>query len=228
MRNLLTLGMGLLSGIALALAVWFGYLAITEAQTQSAGPPERPSQGEPGPTSLSSRGAGRDRAAGAPARLPASQDRVAIRARPRAAEVAVGQVVAVDLWLENPGRVPVDGVQLHLRYDPAVLHLADSAGRQATALDSAALDPSWRAVILNLADGEIGRLDLALGTSLGGPPLTGPKLPVATLHFRAQAPSPETSLAFLQTGKLQTIVASGGISVLGSIEEASLRVVAQA
>ncbi|MAG35433.1 MAG: hypothetical protein CL878_04185 [Dehalococcoidia bacterium] len=134
--------------------------------------------------------------------------KVDVHTRPNANQVAVGEIIEVQVRLANPDALPIDAVELLLQFDPAVLQVVDTAGQPATKVDASAIAVAWQVPLQNSVDNERGQVSLAFGADLAGAAVDGDELHVATLRLHAIAPSTSTALAWLRTE-----IASRGNSV---------------
>ena len=90
------------------------------------------------------------------------------------AEVAVGESLQIDVWVEAGPNNPVDTVQVYLNFDPAKLQVLDVFGSGAL---EAELQANW--------DNDRGHIDYAAGT-LVGTPVNAPFV-LVSIEFEAVA-----------------------------------------
>ncbi len=138
--------------------------------------------------------------------------RVTLRIEPASVRLAPGEVVTLTL-LAMAGSLPLDTVELHLSFDPALLQVVDSSGAPATALTPG---PTLPTVIENRVDQNTGRIDYG-ATILGGS--TSGTFTVATGRFKLLADTPGTLLRYLSDSNAFYQGESPGVT----LEDAQLR-----
>lgn len=138
------------------------------------------------------------------AALGAAASAVTVALTPAAITASPLNIFDVDVILHT-GSQPVDGVQVYLNYDPAVLQVV-SATPDATALPIEILPPAW--------DNATGALAYAAGV-LSGPAPSG-DLRVLTIRFRALSPHPGSTIAFATADPARTTKVSYNGTILAA------------
>jgi len=142
---------------------------------------------------------------------PQAAGPVRLRIQPSSTQVAVGQVVALDV-LAEAGAQPVDVAELYLDYDPALLQAVDAAGAPATGVQPGT---ALGTTLLNRVDPAWGWADL-IATSAGSPAPSGQFL-VARVRFKVLAAG-QTTVRFSFSDWRTTDVAYRGDSMLGAVQ----------
>jgi len=124
---------------------------------------------------------------------------------------SVGDTTYVDIIIKS-GSQAVDGVEVHLDFDPAVLGVRDEAGQPAESIIGGTALPDE---LLNLVDSEQGRIDYAAGVLQG--PLPSGTFVVATVPFEVLAAHPSDVLLSVVTAlPRKTDITFEGASTLGA------------
>ncbi len=138
------------------------------------------------------------------AALGAAASAVTVVLTPATVIVSPMNTFGVEVMLRT-GSQPVDGVQVYLTYDPAVLQVL-SATPDATALPIEILPPAW--------DNATGALAYAAGI-LSEPAPSG-DLRVLTIRFRALSPHPGSTIAFATADPARTTKVSYSGAILAA------------
>ncbi|MCL4533745.1 MAG: cohesin domain-containing protein [Bacteroidetes bacterium] len=138
---------------------------------------------------------------------PSPAGGVAIAMVPAATRVAPGQTVSVDIHVAA-GSQPVDGVEVHIDFDPMKLQVVESDGRPASKIVNGT---AFTMDIMNAVDNPKGRIDYAIGAAPGSGNERSGSFVVAS--FRAVATG-ETTLKFSSTLPRKTDITYSGKSVL--------------
>lgn len=161
---------------------------------------------------------------GAPAqqavRTETAAGTVQVSIKPVSSLVIEDQVFAVDIQVAADGQ-PVDGVEVHLDFDPLYLEVVNTDGDPAGAIESGgALDVLLR----NYANNVDGEIDFAAGTFSTMPP--SGSFALATIRFKALRPTGENSthLAFITQLPRKTDVTHAGGSVLAGTTSGSMTI----
>ncbi len=115
---------------------------------------------------------------------------------------AVGETFQVDVALNNPGGSVVDAVKFFILFDPKVIQVVDQDLGNWIRRGVNIHDGPYRLKFpfdyhkYNEADNKLGRIRYAKSI---GSTITLPSGTFATIHFRALAPTNETSIAFVAT-----------------------------
>lgn len=129
---------------------------------------------------------------------------------PPAKAVGVGQIWTVDIVVDA-GAQPVDGAQAAINFDPTILQVVDAAGNPTAEVIPGAALPTG---LQNHVDNAAGHIDYAAGL-LTDPAPSG-RFCLATIRFRAIAPTGGTTLAFVFDPPRTTDVIYDLVSVLTS------------
>jgi hypothetical protein len=136
-------------------------------------------------------------------------------------QAQVGDIVAVDI-LADTGAANADTVDAYITFDPETVQVVDAEGNpaQVIAVNTSLFD----GVAYNMVDNAAGHIDLSV-FRFSTPPLSE-QFTVATIYFKIQAQTDETSMLFKQDGPRQSDVLRGGESLRPYIAdlEASQRV----
>jgi hypothetical protein len=141
---------------------------------------------------------------------------------PLSRSVSMGAIFTMDIRV-LAGSQPVDGVEVHLNFDPLYLQVVDGAGNPASEIEAGVgLDLS----ILNRVNNARGEIDFAAGT-LGTPP--SGRFVVATVRFQALWGTGGASIpvTFVTRGGSPTDVTHGGESVLAAAIDGSVTITGQ-
>ncbi len=125
----------------------------------------------------------------------------------------------LDLKFDTAGRV-ADTVDAYLSYDPALLEVIDAAGNPATSIteNSAVVD----SVTYNHVDRATGQIGFSASQSTS-PYLTG-SATVATIRFRAKAPTSSTSVQLVRSGVRQSDLFAGGTELQATLGHATVEI----
>lgn len=140
--------------------------------------------------------------------MSAAAGPVALRVTPSAAQVAVGQIITLEVVAEA-GMQAVDAVEVYLDYDSALLQAVDASGAPATAVQAGTALP---AVLLNRVNPAWGQIDF-VASSAGAAAPSG-QITIARLHFKALAAG-QTIVRFSLSDWRPTDAAYAGEPVLG-------------
>jgi len=126
--------------------------------------------------------------------------------------------------LAQAGTQPVDGVEIHIDFDPAKLQVVDSSGTPTnTLIPGVGTLPGWFD-LQNSVDNSSGFANYSAATFTSS--VTG-TFTACSLRFKALAPSPETSVSFHTTLPRKTDIVWSHYdppSVLGNLNNASLSI----
>jgi hypothetical protein len=140
----------------------------------------------------------------------AAEETVRLSLEPAQVQASQGEVVQLEIQVES-GSQEVDGVEVHLDFDPLYLHVVDSEGEAATEIeDAGALD--WE--LVNTADNVAGEIDFAAGSV--PPDLPSGTLTIGTIRFKAlqDTGSAGTQVSFVTRDGNPTNITHQGLSVL--------------
>jgi hypothetical protein len=147
-------------------------------------------------------------------------DGVVLKVVPAHAVGAVEQVVILEVQADAGGQ-PVDALDIHLDYDPAVLQLVDASGMPTTEMEAGT---ALATVLLNRVDSAYGWVDL-VASSLGASPAGGEFI-VGRLRLRILKAEP-TWVRFSFSNLRTTNVAYRGAPVLGGVEAGHVQAAGQ-
>ncbi|MBM4429009.1 MAG: DNRLRE domain-containing protein, partial [Chloroflexi bacterium] len=138
---------------------------------------------------------------------------------PSSSTVQQNDLFAVDVRV-LAGSQPVDGVEIHLDFDPLYLRVVDEAGNPVSEIESRGV---LTASIQNAVDNNLGRVDFAEGIFTAEPSGT---FVLATVRFKALWGTGEAStpLAFVMRGGSPTDVTYNGASVLAGTLDGSVTI----
>jgi len=129
---------------------------------------------------------------------------------PPAKAVSVGQIWTVDIVVDA-GAQPVEGAQAAINFDPAILQVVDATGNPTAEIIPCAALPDG---LQNHVDNAAGHIDYAAGLLSGSAP--SGRFCLATIRFRAIAPTGGTTLTFVFDPPRTTDVTYDTASVLTS------------
>lgn len=134
---------------------------------------------------------------------------------PPAGPVFVGDSFHVGVVLNSAVFQAPDGAQVYLNFDPAVLEVVAVVPGVPTATGR------WKTTLTNQFDNVQGQVDFAAAEGLGGS-LAHTPFNLYAVQFRALAPSSGggTLVAIETVAPRQTRVASGGLDLVGTTEDA--------
>ena len=107
------------------------------------------------------------------------------------ATVTVGDLFEL-LVRFRPAAAEVDGADMHLAFDPAVLRVVDRRGCDSDHIIARSALPN---VIRNTANNATGLIRYAAGAAFGGPPVSSDST-IASIPLKAVAPADRTSITF--------------------------------
>jgi hypothetical protein len=138
---------------------------------------------------------------------------------PLTTTIGLNQHFQLDLKFDTAGRV-ADTVDAYLSYDPTVLEVIDAAGNPATSIteNPAVVD----SVTYNQVDPTTGQIGFSASQSTS-PYLTG-SATVATIRFRAKAPTSSTSVQLLRSGARQSDLFAGGTDLQAMLGHATVEI----
>jgi hypothetical protein len=151
--------------------------------------------------------------------VASAQGRAQLYLLPPADGVATGQSVTVDIVAEGVSNLY--GAEVHLRFDPAVVQLADAdpEAEGVQLIPGSLLDPAKGFVVANEADNQAGTAVFAITLVNPAPPVEGGGV-LAQVTLIPQQPGPlrlELESAKLVTQDLQTLeVSLSGLEVAAS------------
>jgi len=154
--------------------------------------------------------------------LTAAEGTVQVSIEPQSSEAEEDEVFSVAIQVAA-GSQPVDGVEVHVDFDPQYLQVVDDEGNPSAAIeDNQVLD--W--VLLNHADNVGGEIDFAAGTL--PPELPDGTFSVATVRFKALQATDEsgTAVAYVTRNGNPTNVTYQGSSVLAGTSDGLVTVAA--
>jgi hypothetical protein len=149
----------------------------------------------------------------------AAQPRTVIRVSPSTVEAKVGQELTVDVEVMQVSGLY--GVELHIRFDPAVLEVVDADANQLGVQIEPGSFPSPDFVVRNAADNQGGTIDYAATQLQPSQPSEGGGT-VARITFLAKQAATskirfdQSLLADHKGSSIQAVPQSGEIKVLGS------------
>lgn len=154
-----------------------------------------------------------------PSPTPMPMGTVMVRLKPSSSSVRVGDVFVVEIGVEA-GNQQVDGVEVHLNFDPTYLQVVNSLADAGSTLS---------AILLNQADNAVGHLDYAAGTLSSFP---SGAFVLATVRLKAlretvnDTGTPLTFVYDIPNNRI-TDVTYGGRSVFGGAADGYVRIAAQ-
>jgi hypothetical protein len=117
----------------------------------------------------------------------------------------------------DTGRTEVDGVEVHLAFDPTVLQVVDAGGQPANQVEPGTV---LGQVIRNLADNAAGEVHYAAGVPFGQPRVAG-TFDLARVRFKPLRPTPPEGTTVRIT---DAIAARAGMPHVLHLEDALFRV----
>jgi VCBS repeat-containing protein len=145
---------------------------------------------------------------------------------PGALTVATNGIFTVDIVMGASTEQPVDAADVHLDFDPSLLQVVDEAGVTTTSIIPGPLftGGAWDDVLMNEADNAGGTVYFAGGRGLGGVDATGPVV-LATVRFKALAPSGGTPVTFSAVFPRETKAVLSSNVVTGDISNGTVTIV---
>ena len=131
---------------------------------------------------------------------------------PNTGTLTAGAVAAADLTVDT-GPEAIDGVDVFLSFDPAVLQAVDAGGSPVTAISANGASP-FTQPLANQVDNVAGTVFFSVGRPTTGSAIAGAST-LATVRFKALTPSTGSLVTFSRAGARTTDAAALGLSKLG-------------
>lgn len=141
-----------------------------------------------------------------------------IEGAPPQVQLPVSATLPVEVRLQNTGGQQVDGVEVHLEYDPSLFEVVDDAGAPVGMVTAGSLFPL---PLQNQVDPRAGRIDFAFGRDFSqAAPSTGG--PLARFNLRPKGPEGAARLQLRTTQASQAAfggrsfplaIAAGGLTI---------------
>ncbi len=131
---------------------------------------------------------------------------------PNTGTLPAGALAATDLTVDT-GPEAIDGVDVFLSFDPAVLQAVDAGGNPVAAISANGASP-FTTALANHVDNVAGTVAFSAGRGTGASPVSG-TFTLGTLRFKALTASPGSLITFSRAGARITDAVALGLSKLG-------------